>query len=158
MIYCIDTSALVDGWRDFYPPDVFPALWQDIEDLIDSGNLISCEEVKREISKGDDLETWAFKRLQMFVPLDAAIQLALSSILSHPEHSKLVKPNAIETDADPFVIATAQVKNSTVISSEKFQFDYSPRRTKIPNVCRDLGVRHLSFLEFIREQGWIYKR
>ncbi len=158
MIYCIDTSALVDGWRDFYPPDVFPALWQDIEELIDIGELISCDEVKAEIATGDTLDDWASKRPQMFVPLDKDIQIALSSILSHPEHCKLVKPKAIRTDADPFVIATAQVKGCTVISNEKLRPSPSPTKNWIPNVCKDLDIRHLSFLQFIREQGWIYKR
>lgn len=94
----------------------------------------------------------------MFVPLDANIQSALAGILSHPEHRKLVKPNAIKTDADPFVIATAQVKGCTVVSNEKFRTGPSPTKNWIPNVCRDLGIRHLSFLELMRELGWIYKR
>jgi Domain of unknown function (DUF4411) len=158
LIYCIDTSALIDGWRDFYPPDVFPALWQDIEELIEAGVLISCEEVKTELAIGDSLDDWASNRPNMFLPLDADTQLALASILSHPEHRKLVKPQATKTDADPFVIATAQVKNCTVVSNEKLRSSPSPTKNWIPNVCRDLGIRHLSFLELIRERGWIYKR
>jgi len=129
-----------------------------MEELIDDGKLISCEEVRTEIAPGDGLDDWASKRPKMFVPLDADIQVALASILSHPEHCKLVKTKAIKTDADPFVIATAQVKGCAVVSNEKLLLDFSPTKTRIPNVCRDLGVRHLSFLEFIREQSWIYKR
>src|ERR1022692_867540 len=33
-MYCIDTSALVDGWIRYYPPDVFPPLWTKLEDMI----------------------------------------------------------------------------------------------------------------------------
>ncbi len=29
--YCIDTCALIDLWRRFYPPDIFKKLWKDIE-------------------------------------------------------------------------------------------------------------------------------
>jgi len=72
----------------------------------------------------------------MFVPLDADIQKAVHSILSHPEHGKLVDPNAIVTDADPFVIATARVKGCAVVSSKKLMGGYSTKRTKIPNVSR----------------------
>ncbi len=160
MRYCIDTSGLTHGWRDYYPPDIFPALWKDIEGLIDSGGLISTEEVLKELEiGGDDLYQWALKRTHMFLPLDADIQIAVSSILAHPEHSKLIHPHSYsQTDADPFVIATAQVKGCAVISNEKLMLSPSPTKTKIPNVCQDLGIKHLSFLEFVRAEGWIYKR
>jgi hypothetical protein len=32
VIYCIDTSALIDGWKD-YPPETF-GVWNNIKDLI----------------------------------------------------------------------------------------------------------------------------
>ena len=28
MAYCFDTSALMECWTRYYPPDVFPALWE----------------------------------------------------------------------------------------------------------------------------------
>jgi Domain of unknown function (DUF4411) len=154
--YSLDTSGLLKGWKEAYPPDIFAALWQDIDGLIYSGDLIACEVVLQELEVGDDdVYQWA-RRPRMFVPLDADIQLAVNNILSHPEHCKLVKRHATRTDADPFVIATALVKDCAVISSEILMMSPSPHKTKIPNVCRDLGIRHLTFLEFIREQGWKY--
>jgi hypothetical protein len=33
MRYSIDTSAILDGWRRHYPPDVFPPLWTSLEEL-----------------------------------------------------------------------------------------------------------------------------
>jgi hypothetical protein len=122
--------------------------------------LISTEEVLKELEiGGDELYQWASKRTHMFLPLNAEIQIAVSSILAHPEHSKLIHPHSYaQTDADPFVIATAQVKGCAVISNEKLMLSPSPTRTKIPNVCQDLGIKHLSFLEFVRAEGWVYKR
>src|ERR1044072_3330722 len=90
--------------------DIFAALWQDIDGLIYSGDLIACEVVLQELEIGDDdVYQWARRRPRMFIPLDADIQLAASNILAHPEHCKLVKKHATRTDADPFVIATALV-------------------------------------------------
>ena len=34
MKFCIDTSAWLDGWARDYPPDVFPSLWEKIDELI----------------------------------------------------------------------------------------------------------------------------
>ena len=159
MKYSIDTSALLTGWKETYPPDIFSVLWQDIDELIDSGDLIASEEVLKELEVGDDdVYHWACRRPRMFVPLDSDIQLVANRILAHPEHCKLVKQNAIRTDADLFVIATAFVKGCAVVSSEILMISPSPYKTKIPNVCRDWGIRHLSFLEFIREQHWRYER
>lgn len=160
MRYCIDTSGLTNGWKN-YSPDFLPDLWKDIEDLIDGGGLISAEEVLRELEVGgDDLYQWALKRPVMFVPsADIGIQQAVAQILSNPEHAKLIPLNSTaKTIADPYVIATAKVQGCTVISNERLQLSPSPNKTKIPNVCQDLGITHLTFLEFIKAQGWIYKR
>jgi hypothetical protein len=39
--YCIDTSALIEAWVRYHPPDVFPTLWNQIDDLVDSGRLVA---------------------------------------------------------------------------------------------------------------------
>ena len=159
MKYCIDTSGLTHIWRDFYPPDIFPALWSDIETCITDGLLIAPDEVLEELRKGhDDLLEWAENRTDLFVRHSEEIQNIVTSILAHPEHVKLIysKHADFYTDADPFVIATAKVYGLKVISNESLLLSPSPNKTKIPNVCADLGVEHLSVLDFIREQGWTY--
>ena len=60
MIYSIDTSALLDGWRRHYPPDVFVSVWERIEGLIAGGELRATEEVRIELErKDDDVFKWA---------------------------------------------------------------------------------------------------
>jgi len=49
--YVVDTNALIDLWRRRYPPDVFPTLWQRIEELISSGELVAPQEVLSELQK-----------------------------------------------------------------------------------------------------------
>lgn len=54
MRYSIDTSAILDGWRRHYPPDVFPGLWTRMEGLIVAGHLrASCAKA---ITKGSPAE------------------------------------------------------------------------------------------------------
>ena len=55
-MYVIDTSALLDGWVRYYPPDVFPPLWSNLEGMITAGELLS----------PDDLRglSWAFRHQQ----------------------------------------------------------------------------------------------
>jgi hypothetical protein len=54
MPFCVDTSAWLDGWRRYYPRDVFQTLWANIEALVDSGEILASEEVYVEIAKKDD--------------------------------------------------------------------------------------------------------
>lgn len=158
MRYCIDTSGFIKGWR-YYPPGNFPAVWRDVESLIVGGSLIAPEEVYEELKRGgDDLYDWTCKRNGLFIPHDADIQNTVSAILADPEHAKLLysQSDATLVVADPFVIASAKVHACTVISGEDLQLSPSPRKTKIPNVCAAMGIEHVSFLEFIQEQGWVY--
>ncbi len=113
------------------------------------------EELKR---GGDELYDWAKLIPDLFVRHDTAIQGVVSDILAHPEHSKLLysKHATSLVVADPFVIAVAKVHACSVVSNEIFMFTPSPNKTKIPNVCADMEIEHLSVLEFIKEQGWSY--
>src|SRR3972149_394297 len=52
--YSIDTSALLDAWVRWYPPDLFPKLWQNIEALVIEQRLLATEEVLIELEKKDD--------------------------------------------------------------------------------------------------------
>ena len=53
-LYSIDTSAILDAWIRWYPPDLFPRLWENIELLIKEKRLIASEEVLVELEKKDD--------------------------------------------------------------------------------------------------------
>ena len=58
--FCIDTCALIDLRRSYYPPDVFPGLWADIESLISRGLLVAPKEVFDELKGVDDeILKWA---------------------------------------------------------------------------------------------------
>ncbi len=54
MIYCVDTSAWLDGWVRDYPADVFPSLWDKLSEHAESGDLKCAEEVYLELSNKDD--------------------------------------------------------------------------------------------------------
>lgn len=56
------------------------------------------------------------------------------------------------SQADPFVIATAEILQGAVVTGEK------PRGNlevpKIPDVCDARKIRCIGFLEMLRELGW----
>lgn len=154
MRYSIDTSSILDGWRRYYPPDVFPKLWEKLDELINKGELKATEEVLAELEKKDDeVHEWAKKRPQLFVPINMEIQQIVSDILENYERLADTRKN--RTSADPFVIALAQINNACVVTGEHPTNNIE--KPNIPDVCRIMRIHYINFLSLIREQGWVFK-
>ncbi len=155
MRYSIDTSAIIEGWRRLYPPDVFPAVWDHLDELIDEGNLRATEEVLKELEKKDDeVHAWAKSRPDLFVKIDEEIQNCVISLLK--DHKKLIDTRAGRSGADPFVIALAKIRNSTVVT-EEHKSNSPLRRPHIPDVCAAQGVAWISLLQLLRQEGWVFR-
>lgn len=152
--YSIDTSALIDLWRRYYPPDIFPSLWKKLEDLVSKGSLIATHKVYEELKKyfdmNDELLKWVKKHKKMFRNLDNDQLTHLSEIIKH--YPEFVDSDKTLPEADPFVIALAKSKGWTVVTSER---PANPGgRLKIPDVCEKCNIKSVSIIEFFREQGW----
>jgi predicted nucleic acid-binding protein len=150
--YCIDTSGLIDAWTRWYPPEVFASLWARIDALIETNRLVSSEEVLQELERkeGDALHVWAVERNHCFLPLDEEIQRHAVSIMA--THPRLVDGRTGKSFADPWVIATAQSRGCAVVTGEKPTGH--PDRPKIPDVCKNMGIRWLSVTDLIRAEQW----
>jgi len=146
--YSIDTSALIDAYCIYYPPDVFPAVWTFMEDLVARGALLAPEAVRDELElKDDKLLRWARGNSSIFADTSGALQHEAEGILkSYPSLQKL---HSTRPDADPFVIALAVVESCSVVASER----RNPQNPRIPDVCDALGIRYLRFVEMFREEG-----
>lgn len=153
MAYCLDTSALVGAWVRSYPPDVFPALWDNLDRLLARGQAVAPEEVLHELeAKEDDLYAWVKERREsLFVALDEAQMAATGEVLR--EFPRLVGELADRNRADPFVIALARVRGLVVVSEER---GGTADRPRIPLVCGHFGIRTISPLAWIRELGWTF--
>lgn len=151
LIYSLDTSALLDARVRYYPPDVFPKLWDKFEDIIEGGTIRASELVKKELERKDDeVLKWA-KSMDLFLDVDEEIQIEVSKILK--QFPRLVAEGGQRSMGDPFVIALAKVKKCTVVTSEDIGTEKSPR---IPYVCQELRVNCISILDLIRKEGWSF--
>ena len=151
MTYCLDTSAILDGWRRHYSPDVFPSVWEKIEGLIEGKNIISPQEVLVELGEKDDIVyDWAKNHIKMFIEATENVQREVKAILNI--YPKIINLNKEKTQADPYVVAVAKIKNCIVVTGESIQ----PRKdkTKIPEVCKDFNIQWMNILEMMRREGW----
>lgn len=145
--YVFDSNIFINLER-LQPIDVYPSVWNKIGELMDDGTIISSQEVYEEILVGDDyLSTWAKQRQKYFLPTDEKIQIVVRDILSR--YRGLVEGGKKRNNADPFVIAVAQLNKCTVVSEEaKSNNSDSP---KIADVCEYLGITCINFVTFSRE-------
>lgn len=134
-LYCFDTSALMDAWNRYYPPDVLPPLWEKLDQFAADGTAICPDEVLKELSKKDDA------------------QLEASTLLA--AFPRLVDTRKNRSIADPFVIALAKVKSATVVTGERAVG--TSERPRIPNVCGHFAIKCIGMLQLIRDEGWVFR-
>jgi uncharacterized protein DUF4411 len=153
MIYVFDTSSLIR--LNSYYPDVFPGFWQQFDEVVASGDVVSTREVLRELERDDPdhVFTWAQKNGSVFTtPTDDETNF-VGRILAVPHFQQIIGTKARLTGtpvADPFVIACASARNGTVVTEERRK----PNSAKIPTVCDHFGVSCVSFEDFMRATGW----
>jgi hypothetical protein len=152
MQFSIDTSALLDAWIRWYPPDVFPSFWERMEGLVEHEVVTATEEVLHELErKDDDVFDWAKGRPKLFLPFDEPIQIAAADVLS--QFPRLVDQRPGKHLADPFVIGVARVHGLAVVTGEQ---GGTANKPKIPFVCDHYGIRCINVVEMIRELGWSF--
>lgn len=153
LVYCIDTSSILEARVRSYPPDVFATLWEKIEGLITAGRLLASEEVLRELEKkSDDTYRWAKGQAGLFVPLDRGQTDEVSRIEGAFPH--LVHKIKNRSVSDPFVIALAKLRGYTIVTEENEST--SPQKPKIPDVCAVYGIKCITFLEVVRHEKWTF--
>ncbi len=145
--YVFDTNIFIYMQRRF-PEDIHESLWRVIEEVLESGIVISSEEVLDEITKGDDsLIEWAKARKGSFIESDEDIQSIVRDILR--KNDRFVLGSKKTNGADPFVIALAKVKLCKVVTEEPRSGTNNP--PKIPNICEQYDIEYIDFNDFLRE-------
>jgi hypothetical protein len=123
-------------------------MWTKLDVYVNSGEILSSEEVYLELKKkSDELHDWIQARKQMLVPLDEPIQLRAANLLS--EFPRLVDTLRGRSKADPFVIATAMERGAIVVTGEPLTGKLD--KPRIPDVCQVKQIRCITFLQMIRE-------
>lgn len=153
--YSFDTSSILNGRRDLLPPAVFRSLWSNIEAMIVDSQIRCVDVVRDELGrKDDDACTWARAQSGLFLPLTPDIQVRTSQVLA--AHPKLTGIGGGRNTADPFVIGLAMTRaaDGVVVTEETLSGNIT--KPRIPDVCEALGVRWLSLVRFVSEQGWSF--
>ena len=137
----------------YYPFDLAPSFWEQLEEKLKDGSVVLLGMVKNEITEGhDELSNW-MKSLQGINIIDhrtPEIIEKYSRVLGAVQSNTCYKQSALaewsrESVADPWLIATAAVRKLTIVTFEKKNGGLSPKNpsknAKIPDVARAFGVK-----------------
>ena len=153
MKYVFDTTPFVSLFRNFYP-STFVTLWENFDELIEIGKIVSTREVFREIEDQDDeLKEWAKTHKGVFATPTAEEGAFVGRIYAVRHFQANIKQQKLlkgGKNADPFVIAKAAVLKVPVVTLEQLR----PNAAKIPNICERFDVPCLSLEEFMQQEGW----
>lgn len=154
MVYIVDTcSFIVLG---HYFPERFPSLWQRLDGLVVAERLLSVREVRRELSTQatkQHLKAWVEAHRVIFLVPSAEETEFTRTIFSTARFRQLVRKKSILTGspvADPFVIASAKVRNGCVITEEADPVN----GVRIPSICKHFGVSCMNLEGLMEREGW----
>ncbi len=153
MIYVFDTNSLrVMG---SYFPERFPSFWGKMNQLISDGRIISVKEVYSELehqAQGHLLD-WVQSNKRIFLPPNPEETEFVGEIFKNAHFLQLVSSKAIAKGtavADPFVVASAKIKNACVVTEEARK----EHAAKIPNICEHYDISYTNLDGFMGIEGW----
>ena len=156
MTFVIDTNSL--GVLKNYYPGTFASLWQEIDQLVDRGELVSVEEVYHESLRRVDsphLHQWIERNRSIFSPPTEEEMAVVAQIFEVEHFRQLVSQDVLLRGgfvADPWLIARARATGGCVVTEEKRK----PNAAKIPNVCDHFGTDFCTVQEMLERKGWRY--
>lgn len=145
--YAIDACSLINAAKNYsLKKSTFAPIWKKVTGMIAAGTLISTVEVRDEL-KDDDLVEWSKRNSQLFLPLTEEVQRKATAVLQ--DFPTMIKMKSTgNSNADPFLIATAALEGATIISDERLG-DETSGDYHIPNVCRRYGIDCINLNDFL---------
>lgn len=153
-MYIIDTNIFIS--LGHYYQKRFPSLWEKIDTLTVAGGLISVKEVFRELDNQCsfvEVQAWISKHRKIFMNPTIEEMILVTEILKKKQYQGLVRRKSILKGlavADPFLIASGIHNKACVVTQESNDKNDAAR---IPNVCKDYGVKCINLEGFLEEIG-----
>lgn len=153
MVYILDTNIL-RKMLSHLPRrgKLFEEIWARIERGISEETFISVDECFNELSgqfsKENESMMWLSERKNMFKNPDSAESLIIRDLFMDAKmresiHIKNLLDN--RPSADVYIAAKAKALQATVVTAE----EYRPHSAQLPNICEKLGVKCISYDDFM---------
>lgn len=153
-MYILDTNVFIS--LGHYYQRRFPSLWEKIDSLAETGELISVKEVYRELDNQcnfAEVQAWISKYRKIFMNPTTEEMMLVTEILKKKQYQGLVRRKNILKGlavADPFLIASGIHKKAIVVTQETNDKNDAAR---IPNACKDYSVKCINLEGLLEEIG-----
>ncbi len=169
VIYLLDANTLIDAKRDYFEFDRVPEFWEWLQHHGVEGNVKIPVEVYEEFEEAknaeggrDSLAEWASDEdVKIALLLDEEVDRRIVSRVISSGYCQNPTDQEIEKmGRDPFLIAHAlrDIGNRVVVTTEVSGTAKQRENRKVPDVCRDMGVRCINSFQLLREldfrTGW----
>lgn len=155
-VYVFDSNVFIS--LGLYYPKRFPTIWEAVDSLAASGDLVSVREVRRELEtscSSEHMLEWVNQHRSIFhIPTNEECQI-VSEIFKKNQYLGFVKRKNLLKGmpvADPFIIAAAKVKGFCVVTQESNKFTGA----RIPTACRDFDVDCIDLEGFLEREELEY--
>lgn len=150
MVYLLDANVLITAQNLYYPVDAVPEFWEWLVHMGNAGEIKMPIETLEEVRDGskpaqrDPLYVWiqddAHKAAILF---DEDVQPALVQRVANKYAPDLTDDELDAIGRDPFLIAhaLADPANRCVVTTEVSKPRLKRQNRRIPDVCKDVGVR-----------------
>lgn len=163
--YCLDTSGLSHPLQ-IQPEDLFPRLWAQVHDRIESGRFAVTEEIYEELAllPGNTGACIARSKGVLVMKVGAS-EWDYSGYLVESTRIQTTYAQFISENVggrrdticmnDISIVALAKALGIPLVSMEVSvtASGRSGKKRRIPDICRSEGIDHLTFIDFMRREG-----
>lgn len=169
MLYLLDANTLIDAKRDYFQFERVPEFWGWLKNQGEVGNVKvpieiyeEFEEARKSDGTRDELSEWAaISEVREALLLAEEADPGLVSTVTATGYAPDLTDEEIEKiGRDPFLIAYAlsDPSNRTIVSTEASKPNRQRANRRIPDVCRDMGIRCINNFNLLNEldfrTGW----
>lgn len=155
--YLIDTSSFLKVYEE-YPATNRGHILEDLDTLIQASRLKTVRVVSDEVNRHNgQLGRWLLERREQLILQDND-QLLLAILGVVRRFPDLFDPTRNLLQADPFLIAAAQINNMIMVTDElprHLRRRKSQNERHIPDVCSELGIQCLNLSQMLTIEGII---
>ena len=159
--YLVDSDVFITAKNLYYSFDICPGFWKSVLHHHREGRIFSVDRVRSELLAGhktEDLVRWVRDEVPegFFVPVDTDVVVraytdVMMWVQRNPEYFDHAKAK-FATGADGWLVAYARMHDATIVTNEQSAPE-SRKEIKLPDVCKQFGVRSDNAFAMLREQN-----
>lgn len=155
VVYIVDSNSFI-VISNYYPAS-FPSFWENLNELVAGGRMVSVREVFKELEghRSRHLVAWIERNQTIFASPTEAEMSAVGQIFRVTHFQQLIgKKQRLKGSpvADPWLVAKGMVDGGCVVTEELPK----PNAAKIPNVCDYFDVECTTVEGMLSQEGWRY--